>query len=156
MHLLLTTDNPELKSVYESHSSYHEGDSGFDLFTVDDLNIEAGKQSHIIDLQISCEAFQSKNDKESGNISYYLYPRSSLGSKTSLRLSNSVGIIDSGYRGTIKAIVDNIDTENPVFIPSGTRLFQLCSPTLSPITYEMVDNLSNTSRGEGGLGSTGA
>ena len=67
MHLLLTTDNPELKSVYESHSSYHEGDSGFDLFTVDDINIEAGKLSHIIDLQISCEAFRSKNEKESGN-----------------------------------------------------------------------------------------
>jgi len=156
MHLLLTTDNPELKSVYESHPSYHEGDSGFDLFTTDDLNIEAGKTSHVIDLQVSCEAFQSKNDKDSVNISYYLYPRSSMGSKTSLRLSNSVGIIDSGYRGTIKAIVDNIDIENPVMIQKGTRLFQLCSPTLSPITYEMVEGLSNTSRGDGGLGSTGA
>jgi dUTP pyrophosphatase len=156
MHILVKTDNQSLKHTYENHSTYHVGDSGFDLFTVEDINIEAGRLSYIIDLQISCEAFRSKNEKESGNISYYLYPRSSLGSKTSLRLANSVGIIDSGYRGTIKAIVDNIDKENPVIIQAGTRLFQLCSPALSPVTYEMVDGLSNTSRGEGGFGSTGS
>ena len=44
---------------------------------------------------------------------YYLYPRSSMGSKTPLRLSNSVGIIDAGYRGNIIGVVDNIsDREN--------------------------------------------
>jgi len=79
-----------------------------------------------------------------------------MGSKTSLRLSNSVGIIDAGYRGTLKAIVDNIDKDNGVTIPKGTRLLQICSPTLQPITYEVVDSLSETSRGTGGLGSTGS
>ena len=42
---------------------------------------------------------------------YYLYPRSSI-VKTPFRLSNSVGIIDSGYRGEIMAVVDNIDSAN--------------------------------------------
>ena len=79
-----------------------------------------------------------------------------MGAKTPLRLANSVGIIDAGYRGTLKAIVDNIDRENGIVIPKGTRLFQICSPTLQPITYEVVDSLSETSRGEGGLGSTGS
>ena len=79
-----------------------------------------------------------------------------MGAKTSLRLANSVGIIDAGYRGTLKAIVDNIDTKNKVMIAKGTRLFQICSPTLEPITYEVVETLSETSRGSGGLGSTGA
>ena len=156
MHLLLQTNNPELKTQYQSHSNFHPGDSGFDLFTVEDINVEAGKISHIIDLQISCEAFHSKEEKDKGNISYYLYPRSSMGARTSLRLANSVGIIDAGYRGTLKAIVDNIDSENKVIISKGTRLFQLCSPTLEPITYEVVEQLSETTRGEGGLGSTGA
>lgn len=154
MHILLQTNNSELKTIYSSHSTFHEGDSGFDLFTPEDITIEPGKISSIIDLQVSCEAFYSKEDKR--NISYYLYPRSSMGAKTSLRLANSVGIIDAGYRGTLKAIVDNIDRENEVVIPKGTRLFQLCSPTLEPITYEVVEQLSETSRGEGGLGSTGA
>ena len=39
-------------------------------------------------------------------VSYYLYPRSSVSTKTPLRLANSVGIIDSGYRGNIKAVFD--------------------------------------------------
>ena len=54
---------------------------------------------------------------------YYLYPRSSI-SKTPLRLCNSVGIIDAGYRGNIMAFVDNIDEDYDL----GTRLFQLCDP----------------------------
>tara|TARA_B100000424_G_scaffold236995_1_gene202232 strand:- start:1 stop:465 length:465 start_codon:yes stop_codon:yes gene_type:complete len=154
MHILIKTNNTELNSIYSSHSTFHEGDSGFDLFTPEDITIEPGQISSIIDLQVSCESFYSKEDKR--NISYYLYPRSSMGAKTPLRLANSVGIIDAGYRGTLKAIVDNIDSENKVIISKGTRLFQLCSPTLEPITYEVVEQLSETTRGEGGLGSTGA
>ena len=45
-------------------------------------------------------------------VGYYLYSRSSTGSKTPLRLSNSVGIIDSGYRGNIKACFDNINNSD--------------------------------------------
>ena len=156
MHILLKTNNLELKEKYQTHSTFHPGDSGFDVFTTKDLNVDPGKISYVIDLEISCEAFLSKEEKELGNISYYLYPRSSMGSKTSLRLSNSVGIIDAGYRGTLKAIVDNIDKDNGVTLPKGTRLLQICSPTLQPITYEVVDSLSETSRGTGGLGSTGS
>ena len=78
-----------------------------------------------------------------------------MGAKTPLRLSNSVGIIDAGYRGNIMAIVDNLSDEDFV-IEQNTRLFQLCSPDLSPISFEVVNELSETSRGSGGLGSTGA
>ena len=90
---------------------------------------------------------------ESAKCGYYLYPRSSL-SKTPLRLANSVGIIDSSYRGEIMAAVDNI-SEKDFEIKQGQRLFQLCSPTLEPINYIITDNLSETKRGEGGFGSTG-
>ena len=53
MHLLLQTNNTELKQVYETHSTFHEGDSGFDLFTAEDVIVEPGKISHIIDFS-SC------------------------------------------------------------------------------------------------------
>ena len=86
---------------------------------------------------------------------YYLYPRSSTGTKTPLRLANSVGIIDAGYRGEIKGIVDNLDKGQDYCIRAGTRLFQLCSPVLGPISFEMANTLSETARGEGGFGSTG-
>ena len=77
-----------------------------------------------------------------------------MGAKTPLRLSNSVGIIDSGYRGNIIGIVDNLSDEDFIVEP-GTRLFQICSPVLDSITFQIVNSLSDTSRGGGGLGSTG-
>jgi dUTPase len=95
---------------------------------------------------------------------YYLYPRSSI-VKTPFRLSNSVGIIDSGYRGEIMAVVDNIDCANSDMkvcickhMTPMTRMFQICSPTLEPFLVEIVDSeedLGFTERGNGGFGSTG-
>ena len=61
-----------------------------------------------------------------------MYPRSSMGSRTPLRMSNSVGIIDSGYRGNIIGIVDNRSNEDYV-VEKGTILFQACSQTLRSI-----------------------
>lgn len=153
MHLKLKPVNDELSSIYQNHSTYHEGDSGLDLFVTQRITIPSNSLSFKIDLGISCEAFVDKTKQQ--NVSYYLYPRSSMGAKTPLRLSNSVGIIDAGYRGNIMAIVDNLSPEEFV-IEENTRLFQLCSPILSPISFEVVNNLSETSRGSGGLGSTGA
>ena len=62
--------------------------------------------------------------------------------------------MDAGYRGNVIAIVDNIDNKD-FRVEAGTRLVQICDPTLQPITFEMVNSLSETTRGEGGLGSTG-
>ena len=69
-------------------------------------------------------------------------------------LANSVGIIDSGYRGNILAAVDNI-WDQPYDLKKGTRLFQICAPDLTPINVELVDSLDETVRGAGGFGSTG-
>jgi dUTP pyrophosphatase len=95
---------------------------------------------------------------------YYLYPRSSI-VKTPFRLANSVGIIDSGYRGEIMAVVDNINSSsNDVsvclerYMPEMSRMFQICSPTLEPFMVRIVDSeedLGSTERGSGGFGSTG-
>ena len=103
----------------------------------------------LIDLGIKCEAF----DDDGNPLSYYLRARSSI-SKTPMRLANAVGVIDSGYRGNIKAALDNIRDEDYT-IKKGSRLVQICSPTLSPITVCIVDKVSETDRGEGGFGSTG-
>ena len=78
-------------------------DAVFDLFVPQDYTINSNTLSKKINHGISCS--MTFNDKPTA---YYLYPRSSMGSKTPLRLSNSVGIIDSGYRGEIGAYVDNI------------------------------------------------
>jgi dUTP pyrophosphatase len=149
MHLSILAGNGGIESLYCNHSTYHEGDSGLDLFFIEEINIGA-KTTKLVSLGIKCEAYPDK-DKES-NISYYLYPRSSI-YKTPLRMANSVGIIDAGYRGTIMAAIDNISDEDYT-IKVGQRLFQFCSPTLAPITFELTDRLSDTTRGDGGFGST--
>ena len=81
-------------------------------------------------------------------------PRSSI-SKTPLRQCNSIGLIDAGYRGEIMAAVDNIK-DKPFTLETGQRLFQLVAMDGSPIHFELVDELTETDRGEGGFGSTGA
>ena len=142
----------EIRSVYSGHSSYNEGDSGLDLFFPKDITLKYGDCGVKVDLEIQCEALSPVNDR---NLSYYLYPRSSI-SKTPVRMANSVGIIDAGYRGNIIVALDHIDPNVEEFtIQKGTRLFQICSPTLEPITMEVVDNLSETERGNNGFGSTG-
>ena len=151
MHLLIKTDNVELQEKYNAHTNYHPGDSGLDLFCPKDILVKSGETVKI-DLEIQCEALKDNRN----NVSYYLYPRSSI-VKTPLRLANSVGIIDSGYRGEIMAVFDNVSND-PFALQHKQRLVQICSPDLSPFIVRLVsseNDLSNTSRAEGGLGSTG-
>ena len=87
------------------------------------------------------------------HLSYMVSPRSSI-SKTPLRMSNSVGIMDSGYRGEFRVPIDNLSDEDFI-IEKHTRLFQVTNPTLDIIDLEIVNTLSDSQRGEGGFGSTG-
>ncbi len=144
MHIKIRPHNPIARQRYEQHGHYHAGDAGLDLFIMEDQIIKAGETAPL-KLQISCEAADGHP--------YYLIPRSSI-SKTPLRMSNSIGLIDGGYRGEIMAMVDNIKTED-YKIAAGARLFQLVAMDGSPITFELVDSLSKTTRGSGGFGSTG-
>ena len=136
MHLLIKPTTIHASTAYNEHSSYHEGDSGLDLFFNEEVNIPAGG-TKLISLDIQCEAFVDKNKDQ--NVSYYLYPRSSI-YKTPLRMANSVGIIDAGYRGEIMAAVDNIK-DIPYTVEPGQRLFQLVSMDGAPITFEIVSEL---------------
>jgi len=144
MHFQIKPFSDSVKSLYERHGGFHEGDAGLDLFIIDKMTIKPGL-SGLIKLQIACENIDNKP--------YLLLPRSSI-SKTNLRLSNSIGLIDAGYRGEIMAAVDNIKSEEYTIEP-GQRLFQLVAFDGSPISFELVDELSETSRGAGGFGSTG-
>ena len=134
----------EVKQFYNNHNHFHDGDAGLDLFVIRKQIIRSGETS-LIHLQIACESEQNKP--------YLLMARSSI-SKTPLRLCNSVGLIDGGYRGEIIAAVDNVKTFQYMVEP-GQRLFQLVAMDGSPIHFKIVDELSETSRGDGGFGSTG-
>ena len=81
-----------------------------------------------------------------------LFPRSSV-SKTSLILSNSVGVIDSGYRGTIMCKYRY--PEEGLVYDVGDRIAQLIIIPYPQIEFEEVEELSETERGSGSYGHTG-
>ena len=144
MKLFIKPHNTTAKKLYQNHGHFHDGDAGLDLYVIEDINFRPG-ETKAIKLGISC----APNDGKA----YYLLPRSSI-SKTPLRMANSIGLIDGGYRGEIMAVCDNIK-DYEYKLESGTRLFQIVSSDSSPITYEIKDELTSTSRGSGGFGSTG-
>lgn len=132
------------KELYNQNTNY-QSDSGFDIFTPDNHVIPGKAISYKIPLGICVHLFGSGS---------YLYARSSTGSKTPLRLSNNVGIIDEGYTGQLYAFVDNISNDDYI-INKGDRLFQLCAPNLKPLYIRYVDKLTTTERGSNGFGSSG-
>jgi dUTP pyrophosphatase len=137
-------------------------DAGFDLFCPERLISTGGNTIGINQCVKTSMSFiqgrgQSDGQSEEVPVGYYLYPRSSTGSKTPLRMSNSVGIIDSGYRGHITAYFDNILSEGKDYIiEKHQRLVQICPPNLSyPLYVYIVETLDSTERGVNGFGSSG-
>jgi len=90
----------------------------------------------------------------SKNLVAVLSARSGLAIKHGITLANGVGIIDSDYRGEIKAGLINLGKEDFVINP-GERIAQLLIMPVETPTFTAVDELSSTERGSGGFGSTG-
>ena len=80
--------------------------------------------------------------------------RSGLAAKFGIQVLNSPGTIDSGYRGEIKVILKNSD-HRPFQIEQGDRIAQMVFAPVTTAIFTEVAELSDTERGEGGLGSTG-
>ncbi len=129
---------------------YEDRDAGFDLYcaATDLSNIDTGR--------ISQQVVAAFYDTDRGLFrAYWMLPRSSI-SRTPLRLANSVGLIDAGYRGDIMAAVDG--GGDGVTVGPGARLFQLASPDLLPWNEVRIVGVipgGATLRGTGGFGSTG-
>lgn len=173
LKLCINNNNSELLELYEKHVTNHNKsvltdefpNSGFDIFLPKDKIFDIELYSTMIDFEIKTEmVYYNKYEKSEENSAFYLFPRSSL-SKTPLMLSNHTGIIDSGYRGSIKGAFRWLNSipvrlpniPNEYFMEKHTRLLQICHPSLCPILVEIVNesDLSTTSRGSGGFGSTG-
>lgn len=83
-----------------------------------------------------------------------LRPRSSLALKHGITLTNSPATIDSDYRGEVGVILQNTGKQ-PCFIEKNERIAQMVLATVSKASFRVVNELTETERGEGGFGSTG-
>lgn len=81
--------------------------------------------------------------------------RSGHGFKNGVRLSNCVGLIDPDYRGEVMVRLHN-DGDAPFSVEAGDRIAQALIVQAPRVTFEMLDELSDTARGTSGFGSTGA
>ena len=143
----------EAVSKYNS-KTYEEKDSGFDLYCDNEYIVT--KQSQFLKFGI-ISACAIKTGSNLVNRAYWLMPRSSI-SKTNIICSNSMGLIDSGYRGNIMGAVRLVGDTDAEAIGFKTRLFQLVSGSAKPWSKIcIVDELPkpNSDRGTGGFGSTG-
>jgi dUTPase len=173
MILNIFVDDDELKQKYIEAADLHNSkisnninciDAGFDLYAPEkDENSLRFKQLSKLDFDIVCSAEMHTDQNKVYSTGYYMHPRSSL-SKTKLRLANSTGIIDAGYRGHLMAMFDVIHRYSGIdsLYHCGKkfdRYIQICAPGLVPILVKVVDNIEdlgmNTERGTGGFGSTG-
>ena len=185
LRVFVDSDDDHLRDMYRNAAIAHNNklltnmqhiDAGFDLFapgTENQLHFFGpgwpGKSPvNKLDFKICCAARMHADNGKNFNTGYYMHPRSSL-SKTQLRLANSTGIVDAGYRGHLIGMFDVVNippnptqTADRVSDYSGMkydRYLQICAPGLVPIMVEIVDSLSDlgdeTERGAGGFGSTG-
>ena len=122
-----------------------DGSGAFDFYSAEDVKVE-GRQLCIINLGVAMEIPEEHV--------LLLFPRSSIGKNTCLRMPNSVGVIDSDYRGTIHAMYENIFFV-PQHINQGERIAQGIIVPVPKVEFEEVEELSTTERGSGGFGSTG-
>lgn len=124
----------------------HDTDAAADLYAMKDQTIQAYSYGNKI-------ATGVKIQLPEGWLALII-PRSSIGAKTPLRLSNSVGLIDSGYRGELGVLYDNI-SDVPYDIHAGDRIAQLLVMPSYRFQAKVVDILADSDRGEGGFGSSG-
>lgn len=160
LEVKLDEDFPEELKDYYLNYNCNGQDSGIDLIIPEDIFTNF-PQVATINHKISCQMIRQNSDNTEQYVSYWLLPRSSI-SKTNYRMANSVGLIDSGYRGNIMAKVDLVvDNKEDIYlginnIKPSTRLFQIATGDLTPISeVRVVSELSKTDRGSGSFGSTG-
>jgi len=150
--LYIQTDNYELRQMLLAMvAARRNTDSGFDIpMLLQRVDPNPNTPLHTFNLHIRVAATSYGNP-----MPCLLLPRSSL-SVTPYRLANSIGLIDSGYRGEVKAKVD-VNEPGQHIVEQGSRLFQICQHNFLPWDrVEIVEHLplANDNRGTGGFGST--
>jgi dUTP pyrophosphatase len=142
----------------------HESDAAYDLYVPEDIVLKSGRQ--LVDLKFSIEMPQ--------HLCAIIQPRSGYSSKGvevewrykdvetlcvkqnhRINADSLLGLIDSGYRGNVAAILKVNEYRNGTYtLKKGTRIAQMRFVEVPQVTLEQVSDLSDSDRGEHGFGST--
>jgi dUTP pyrophosphatase len=129
----------------------HHGDAGVDLFSAEDLELAPGHRA-LVRTGIAVAI-------PHGMVGL-VHPRSGLAARVGLSIVNSPGTVDAGYRGEIKVSLINLDPATPIVINRGDRIAQLLVQRVELVDLVEVSSfdeagMAETSRGDGGHGSSG-
>ena len=123
----------------------HPGDAGLDIYSVEKAVINPGS-SKLIHTGIIIELPEGTEAQ--------VRPRSGLALKHQLTVLNSPGTIDAGYRGEVGVILIN-HGRTAFLVEKGMKIAQMVIQPVLRVEVEEVAEMSNSSRGQGGFGSTG-
>jgi dUTP pyrophosphatase len=125
----------------------HPGDAGLDLYAVEPAVLAAGERASI-PTGIAVEI-------PPGHAGLVL-PRSGLAARHGISVVNAPGLIDAGYRGEVRVLLLNTDREQAFELAAGDRIAQLVVVAVAISEVDEVTSLTDTVRGAGGFGSSGA
>jgi dUTP diphosphatase len=123
----------------------HPGDAGMDLCSAEDISLQPGERSMV------STGFAMALPE---GYAAFIQPRSGLAARNGISIVNTPGLIDCHYRGEVKVILINLGHE-PFMVKRGDRIAQMVIQRVETARVEIVEELDDTARGEGGFGSTG-
>lgn len=124
----------------------HPGDAGADLVSTESVRLEPGRRALVgTGVRIALP---------DGYVAFVV-PRSGLAAKHGITVVNAPGTVDAGYRGEIKVSLLNTDATEAYDVAVGDRIAQLIIMPVPRARFIPVDELPDSTRGEGGFGSTG-
>ena len=124
----------------------HEGDAGMDLHADEAAHIDPGARA-----SVGTGVAVAIPDGYAG----FVLPRSGLAADHGITLVNTPGLIDAGYRGEVRVLLLNTDRTRAFQVMPGDRIAQLVLMKVETPDLFEVGELSQTTRGAGGFGSTG-
>ena len=124
----------------------HSGDAGLDLRSCEDVVLKPGQR-----VAVATGLAVAIPDGYAG----FVHARSGRALKEGLALPNAPGLIDAGYRGELKVLLVNLDLDTPIEIHKGEKIAQMVIQKIEDASTQIVESFDETSRGEGGFGSTG-
>ncbi|HEX5259915.1 MAG TPA: dUTP diphosphatase [Gaiellales bacterium] len=123
----------------------YPGDAGLDLASVEEATIPPGGRAVIgTGLAVAIPAGHAG----------FVQPRSGLAARHGITVVNSPGLIDSGYRGELRVVLQNTDGERPFEVRVGDRIAQLVVLAVPAVAVQEVEELPGSERAERGFGSS--